>query len=494
MYRLALVSEREHPSVPRTKYGPAADSAGCPLQVSVPGLGGLLRRRPWIDWIHTASVQGQVVRDFVVWDDEPHDIASVPESFIRAFHAATAVPSGPVYLCYDAGLQEDEVDPGLTFPRLEAFARQSPPDATAEDLQYLADRIRISQRPVFLAGHVGTSPDGFAALADLAETCGAAVVDTWSRHAFATTHPLCASGVPGVLQSADLIVALDVDDLQGALAGSVGEIVTVSLAHLRLRSRAHDYQRLMPSARLIMADADKVVSALLSLLRARPPDQQSIAERVARIASSVSAARSSWSAAAASSVADRAVPLDRLVHETGRALEAERYVLAHGTTQRLEHRLWALDRPGQYLGAEAGGGLGYGIGATVGASVALGPGTICVDIQSDGDLLYLPSALWTAAHMSTATLFVVNNNQQYGNTVDHARKVAGQRGRTPDRRYLGSSLADPVIDLAGLARSFGLWAQGPISDADLLAEKLAEAIRIVRSGRPALLDVRTFSF
>jgi thiamine pyrophosphate-dependent acetolactate synthase large subunit-like protein len=449
------------------------------------------RRRPWIDWIHTASAQGQVVRDFVVWADEPHDAASVPQSFIRAFHAATAVPPGPVYLCYDAGLQEDEVDPHLPLPRLEDFARQSPPAATREDLQYLAARIDRARQPVFLAGHVGSNLQAFTALAVLAETCGAAVVDTCSRHAFATTHPLCATGVPGIFDSADLIVALDVDDLQGALAGSSAEVVSVSLGHLRLRSWAQDYQALVPCARLITADADHVVGDVLKLLRAKPPDQQAVAERTGRIADCVSEARRRWGTAAASSAADDAVPLDRLVYETGRALASERYVLANGTIGHLEHRLWALDRPGQYLGSAAGGGLGYGVGASLGASVALGPGTVCVDIQNDGDLLYLPSALWTAARLSTATLFVVNNNQQYGNTVEHAQKIAGRRGRTRDRSHLGSRLTEPTIDLAGLARSFGLWAYGPICDADLLAEKLAQAVSIVRSGRPALLDVRT---
>src|SRR5438093_13088298 len=30
-----------------------------------------MHRRPWIDWIHTAHVQGNLVRDFVKWDNQP---------------------------------------------------------------------------------------------------------------------------------------------------------------------------------------------------------------------------------------------------------------------------------------------------------------------------------------------------------------------------------------------------------------------------------------
>ena len=29
------------------------------------------KRRPWIDWIHTARDQGALIRDYTKWDDQP---------------------------------------------------------------------------------------------------------------------------------------------------------------------------------------------------------------------------------------------------------------------------------------------------------------------------------------------------------------------------------------------------------------------------------------
>ena len=66
------------------------------------------RRRPHIDWIHTANVQGNAVSDYTKWDDQPASIASVPESVMRGYRIASAAPQGPVYIGLDAGLQEDE--------------------------------------------------------------------------------------------------------------------------------------------------------------------------------------------------------------------------------------------------------------------------------------------------------------------------------------------------------------------------------------------------
>src|ERR687885_644641 len=94
------------------------------------------RRRPNIDWIHTANVQGNAVRDYTKWDDQPASIASVPHSIMRARRIATAAPQGPVYVALDAGLQEDEVEdaPPPTWERLKTPSRIGPDPAALRAL------------------------------------------------------------------------------------------------------------------------------------------------------------------------------------------------------------------------------------------------------------------------------------------------------------------------------------------------------------------------
>ena len=64
------------------------------------------RRRPFIDWIHTANVNGEQLRHYVKWDYQPSSIEGVPDSFMRAYAAMMTEPQGPIYMCYDAWLQE----------------------------------------------------------------------------------------------------------------------------------------------------------------------------------------------------------------------------------------------------------------------------------------------------------------------------------------------------------------------------------------------------
>jgi acetolactate synthase-1/2/3 large subunit len=61
------------------------------------------KRRPFIDWIHTANVQGEAIRNFVKWDYQPSTVD--PGAFARALGDDGRAP-GPIYMLLDAGLQK----------------------------------------------------------------------------------------------------------------------------------------------------------------------------------------------------------------------------------------------------------------------------------------------------------------------------------------------------------------------------------------------------
>src|SRR5260370_1315520 len=90
---------------------------GAPIFViGAPGPMDESRRRPFIDWIHTANVQGEQVRHYVKWDYQPGSIEGVPDSFARAYAAMMTEPQGPIYMCYDAWLQEQPLTKTIALP------------------------------------------------------------------------------------------------------------------------------------------------------------------------------------------------------------------------------------------------------------------------------------------------------------------------------------------------------------------------------------------
>jgi len=150
-----------------------------------------------------------------------------------------------------------------------------------------------------------------------------------------------------------------------------------------------------------------------------------------------------------------------------------------------------MDKPYQYLGRAGGGGVGYGMGASLGATLAnKGNGRLCVDIQSDGDLLYCASSLWTAAHHQIPLLAIMFNNRSFYNSEEHGINMAKSRQRPVENAGIGTRITDPNVDYATLAKSFGLWGKGPITKPEEVRPAVQEAMRRVKEQQEfALVDI-----
>ena len=129
----------------------------------------------------------------------------------------------------------------------------------------------------------------------------------------------------------------------------------------------------------------------------------------------------------------------------------------------------------------------------VGAALALreaGSDRLPVAVLGDGDTLMGLTALWTAARYRIPLLIVVSNNRSYFNDEVHQEKVARERSRPVENKWIGQAICDPDPDFVGLARGLGVAGFGPVDDAASLASALREAIAVVNGGLPALVDVR----
>ncbi len=474
------------------------------------------QRRPWIDWVHTALVQGQVVRDYVKWDDQPASLQSIVESFIRAHRIAMTEPRGPVYLCFDAALQEQRLDGAVPIPEISRYAPPRPVQGDPQALEVAARWLVEAEHPVALADYVGRNPKGVEALVELAEVLALPVVDLGSRFNFPNTHPLDLTGAEGqLLPQADVVLALDVFDLQKALSitdrtSRVGrplikegtKVIHISLNDLAGRAWAQEQGRLMPVDLPIAADTAVALPALTALcrdlLRDGGPAGPSGDLREARrreLEVMRRNLRDGWREEAERARNARPISFTRLTSDLWEVVKDERWVLVNRTLRGWTRRLWDWTTPSQYVGAQMGGGVGYGIGHAMGGALAhLGTDALCIDIQPDGDLLYTPSGLWTAAHHRIPLLIVMFNNRSYYNDEDHQILMAKARGRPVENAHIGLQIVDPSVDFAALARSFGVHGEGPIEDPADLRPALERAVRVVkREKRPALVDVITQS-
>jgi thiamine pyrophosphate-dependent acetolactate synthase large subunit-like protein len=467
-------------------------------------------RRPWIDWVHTALVQGNLVRDFVKWDDQPASVEAVPESFIRAYRLATTEPMGPVYLCYDGEVQEKRLDGEIPFASLERYPAPLPLQAAEEGFDKTMRWLLEAKRPVILADWVGRKESGFQALGELAELLAAPVLDQFGRFNFSVHNPLNLTGQhEKVIPQADLVLALDVPDLEGATTKRVQErgnrkpmpllspntkIINVALDDLLVRAWATDFNRLREADLMILADTSIFLPELLRRLKAESGRlnglRGEIEQRRAEWGKIYAAKQEALEREKKSKWDNKPISTTRLYAELIEALKGEDWVLTNGSSQGKENFYLPGRKFNQILGKYKGGGLGYGLPASIGAAMALkGSGKFCVDLQPDGDLLFTVSALWTAVHHKIPLLIVVCSNRSYFNDEEHQERIAVARNRPVENKTIGIRIEDPEVDFGAMARTYGAWGAGPITEPKDLIKTLREAVKVVKEGKPALVDV-----
>lgn len=443
------------------------------------------KRRPWIDWIHTARDQGALVRGYTKWDDQPASPAAAREAVLRANWIANTAPRGPTYVNLDAGMQEEKLSEPVA--PIES-ARYMPPMIAAppaDRIQTAADLLRNAASPVILSGRVSRSEKAWAERVKLAESLGARVVtDLKIAASFPTDHPLHA-GAPGgtvlageaaeAIRNADVILSLDWLDPAGTFksVGKVGaKVIQVSVDHHLHNGWSMDYQGLPPVDVFIACEPDDAVPALLSALgKVTPrhpepyphPHPQPSGEKLT---------------------------VDHMADALRRAVGPKPASLTH-VSLSWNGASWPLRHPLDYLGSDGGGGVGGGPGISVGAALALkGSGRLPIAVCGDGDFLMGVTALWTAAHYRIPLLVVVANNRSFFNDELHQERVARMRSRPIENRWIGQRISEPDVDIAAMARAQGAEAFGPVTAIGDLDKVFAEAIAAVEAGALAVVDVR----
>ncbi len=448
-----------------------------------------VHRRPWVDWIHTSRDLGALVRGYVKWDDLPASVPAALESVLRAHLIATTAPQGPVYVCLDAGLQEQPVDGAVELPPVERFRAPPPPDPAPETIERAAGILGHASRPVMLVGRVTGDKADWDRRVALAEKLGMlAITDLKWGAGFPTAHRLhpfppglyIGADAHAAIREADAILSLDWIDLAGTLRQACGgalpkaAVIQCSVDQYAHNGWSMDHQGLPPVDVSILAPPDRAVARLLPAVARR---RAAPAPRIVA-ATPEPASRPDGGAMAVAGMAR--VCAEALAPHNPSYIRLP--IGWPGEYCRFAH-------PMDFLGYDGGGGIGSGPGMAVGAALGLrGGDRLPVAILGDGDYLMGVTALWTAVHYRVPLLVVVANNQSFFNDEMHQERVARARGRPVENRWIGMRMSDPPMDLAMLARGQGAAGFGPVATEAELAEALGQAIARVRAGAVAVID------
>ena len=468
------------------------------------------KRRPGVEWVHSVQDLGAFVREYVKYDDTPLSLRHYAESYMRAYEVSLTPPYEPVMIVADSELQEEAVTDRavLSVPRR---APVSPPTGDSATLNRIADLLIAAERPVIAVDRAARSQEGVDLLVRFAELLNAPVIDKAGRMNMPTTHYLSQTSRQNeLISTADVILGLELTDVWGLVntlpdtvarksrrvAREDAKVIAISANYGYLRSVVQDAQRYFPADVTVDADAQACLPDLIEAVERRltPERRTTLAGRLAAMKNAHDRMRAADAEEAANGWDVSPISTARLCMELWDQIKDLDWALVSdvGFVSGWPQRLWDITKYYQYIGGQGGYGIGYGAPASVGAALAhRDAGRIAVAIQTDGDLMMLPGTLWTAAHHSVPLLMVMHNNGAWHQETMHLKRMSSRRNRGPETWGIGTVIDNPSINFATLAQSMGVWAEGPIDDPRKLPAAIRRALRVVKSGRPALLDIRT---
>lgn len=467
------------------------------------------KRAPGAEWVHSAIDPAAIVRDYVKWDDQPTSLQHFAESAVRACKIAVTPPMGPVMLSLDAELQENPISEPESL-RIPKYARVVPPQGDSGALAETAKLLVAAENPVIICDRYARTPAGMGRLIELAETLQCAVVDNAGRMNFPSRHPLNQSFRRGtVIPQADVILALEVNDIWGTLNAfsdrivrtsrpvtkKGAKIITLGSRDLYMKSNYQDFGRYQEVDLAIAGDGEASLPALTEQINRLIDEgrkaayeargKKYAAARLAMIEQAKSDATLGWDASP--------ITTARMCAEVYAQIKDEDWSLVGNAIRNLwPHRLWDIKKPYQWNGGSGGAGVGYNLPASLGAALANKPhGRLTVAFGGDGDFLFNPGTLWTAAHHRIPMLYIVHNNRAYHQEYMYLQAMAARHGRGIEKADIGTTIKDPNVDYATVARGMGAHGEGPVVDPNDLAPALKRAIAAVKAGQPAVVDVVT---
>jgi len=467
-------------------------------------------RRGSVEWLHSVQDAAAMIREFTKWDDNPASLQHFGESTVRAYQLSMTPPTMPVVLVADGELQESPIpaDANLRIPK---YVVPAPPAGDQNTVAEIAKLLVAAENPVIVTSRSARTPAGLKSLVELAEVLQCAVIDQHRRMNFPSRHPLNQSwNTRGVVGNADVILGLEVYDFYGVVHALGGQtkvvprsiikpgtkLVSISSSDLFYKSNYQNFQRFEEVDISIAADAEATLPALIEAVKRQLTDDRKrvFQARGAKLAEAAKAsleqnrtnATYAWDASPISTA--------RMSAELWAQLRNEDWSLVSDTIwiSYWPLRLWDMDKHYHYIGGAGGEGVGYMAPAALGAAVANKKhGRLSVCIQSDGDLMMAPGTLWTAAHHRIPMLTLMHNNRAYHMEIMQLQRMANQHNRGIDKCDIGTTITDPNINYAQLAKSMGVEAEWPISDPSALGPAIRRGIEVVKRGDPYLIDVIT---
>lgn len=433
--------------------------------------------------------QGSIVRQYVKWDYSIRTGKNVKQLVHRAIQIAESAPMGPVYLTGAREVLEEGVTPSV-FPvkRWKPIAPAAlPEDGVAE----IAAALLKADKPLLITSYSGRNTACVAELIRFCERLALPVVEERPTHMnFPADHALhLGYQANQLISDADVILVVDCDvpwiPSSDQCPNIKSKVYYVDVDPLK-ESIPLWY---MPAQEFFKADSTVALKQLNQYLdSAAPLDESKRSERLGRAQRKHDELRRAWRKKE-HAPSNGTITAEWVTACLREVIDEDTILISESVTSgtAVFHNL-PRTKPGTLFGS-GGSSLGWGAGAAIGSKLAA-PDKDVVCLTGDGSFFFsTPSAVyWASRRYDAPFLTVIFNNQGWNATKENFQRIhphGAASGGDRDWVSLG-----PSSDFAKIAEAAGGAFGQTVERADALKTVLADAMRAVKEGRSAVVDVR----
>jgi thiamine pyrophosphate-dependent acetolactate synthase large subunit-like protein len=416
----------------------------------------------------------------------------IPETVRRAFKAAWTPPYGPTYASWHSDLNDERVKAEVVLQeKVDPRMRVRPNPAEVERAAKLLVEARM---PLMIVGDEVTGAKAVAKATKLAELLGMPV--TQARQIFANfpeSHPLWVGSPPAArLASLDFPKNPDVvinvgNKLQH---NSPAPMVGRGAKFIDMRIDSWSMGNVMATEVPLVADVghglDDLTAAVQQLLSSSLKEK--MAARAAEVHRFHDKAAALRALVAKNPEWNRSPMLaDRVTAEVAQFADRDAIIVHEAGSVSLHGFDFDPDG-GRELFFYYGAHLGSGVGTAAGVKLAR-PNRQVLCLVGDGSFIFGPTALWNMARLELPVITVVYNNHAYGGPHSRVIEKVPSGRMVQTGRFFHDYLGNPDMNMAWIAKGFGVEAEVAESPAQLKAA-LERARKATVEGKPYLIDAQ----
>ena len=434
--------------------------------------------------IHPTFIPRNTYSSVTKWASQVLVPESIPDMMRRAFGQLRNGKQGPVLLELPSDILMQEIPDQMITEYKSPLVHKSAGDP--QDIKEAARLLLSAKRPVIQSGQGVLYAEASAELQELAEITGIPVMTTMAgKSSFNETHPL-SLGTRSSTTTDMVVHFLKQSDLVLGVGCSFTRIhygmnLLNSKAIIHITNSSDDLNKDYSPDHAVIGDAKLVLKDLISEVKSQLKENASFEKF--DFSNELNSVKESWFKQWNPKLTSNETPISpyRVIHELMQNTDPKKTIVTHdsGSPRDQVMPFYNTVNPNGFIAWGKSTQLGYSLGLAMGAAMAE-PDKIAVNIIGDYGFGMVGLDIETAVREQIPVFTIILNNSAMGIYRPENFPTANDLYST---KYTGGNFSM-------MAESMGSYNE-QVTNPDLLSDAVKRCVSVVKSGKPAVLEVIT---